>query len=644
MLAAAMLSMLAGCGGNTFSVDNQPPPPPPDLSIALSTEPKSPLPLNETTTLAATVTNDSSNAGVDWLLTCPNTDCGHLSTLHTDSGATVTYTPPASFPGNSEKVSIVAFATADHTANQPSAIQITAFGANNLQAGNYVLQVQGSDFNFQPFQFAGVIHLDGNGGITTGQQTVNSLGVSQPTAIKGGSYFLGADGRGIITIVPDDPNIEPEFFSFVLLSRSHALIAIIQPSSSSIGVASGTMDFQAAPPTLSTGGYAFVVNGLDFASGVPTAVGGILNVDSTTNTIPGPGSVVDQNLAGVMTLNKKLTGTLSYPDPNPFGIVTLTLSVPLFTSTTDFEFTGYIVDDSHIRLIESDNGGLGSTAGQAIRQGAGVASLSGTYVFGVPGVDLSNLSPSTLTSVGVFTAQDNGDGTGTLSNGYTDTFLQAFADPNTGEPDGQISTAFDGTYTIASTGRVVLSLKHFSPPPKPAFQTRFFLYLTGDGNPALALTVGGPTNYQLVGAGIAYPQGSPLTFSGNYGFSFSQQNGGQENDGTGQMTVDSTAAFPILGVVDNALGSSQGLRGTLGSDPCSTVVEVPGCIAVNLESKDNDGNGTSAFLTPSLAARVYEIDQDRGFFVETDMLDPNNPGVVSFGYYARRCDVVAGCP
>jgi len=81
------------------------------------------------------------------------------------------------------------------------------------------------------------------------------------------------------------------------------------------------------------------------------------------------------------------------------------------------QFTGYIVDGSHIQLIETDAAAgaaspFGLTAGPAIGQGTatgtftGNASFTGTKVFGIPGVDLSNsnLAPSTLTSAGLFTA------------------------------------------------------------------------------------------------------------------------------------------------------------------------------------------------------------------------------------------------
>src|SRR6267142_101296 len=138
LLPVAMLAGLAACGSGA-PVQNQPPPPPSNLCVTLTdTCDKAPsfppVPVNGTLNLTATVNGDSSNggkgSGVDWSLTCSSTNCGTLSAKHTGSGAPVTYTPPVSFPGNSETVSIVAFATADHAANALASITITAFGSS----------------------------------------------------------------------------------------------------------------------------------------------------------------------------------------------------------------------------------------------------------------------------------------------------------------------------------------------------------------------------------------------------------------------------------------------------------------------------------------------------------------------------------
>ena len=643
LLPAAMLAVLAACGGGSAAnIQNPPPPPSSTVSIAFQPAPAASISINATQAITAVVSNDPSNAGVDWSLTCQNTgNCGSLSALHTNSGQPVTYTPPATLSANNQSVSIVAFATANHNQNVVAPITITAFGSN-LQ-GSYVFQGQGVGADSGPYEFAGVIVLNGNGGITSGEQTVNFFDqnpainavVSRSDAITGGSYFLGADGRGTITLNTNDQDVGQngvETFSFVFLSTAHILIAETDPGESG----TGTMDWQTST-TAPSGGYAFVVSGTDVASASPTAFGGIFNVDSS-NSISGAGSVADQNLAGTLTVNQALSGTLSPPDA--LGAVTLNLTVPGFQSATTFQFVGYIVDATHIKLIESDNSsgaGSGSTGGIAIGQGTstgtfeGVSSFSGTYVFGVLGVDLTGFTPNTLTSAGLFTA----DGSGDVANGFTDTLLQQSGAQGTA--GSQISAAFSGSYEVfpGGTGRVRTAFNHFVPHSTPNIAPLFFFYLTGNGNPALVLDGGDISlNYPSLGIGIAYPQApAPHTFGGNYGFSFTQQNG-SENDATGQMT-----AIPTGGTLSGIVDSNSAFTATFDSP-------ISGTFAAPLSNGLSVGtlSGTPFDFSP-FAVDYYVVSPTQGFFVETDVVNPNDPsGVVSFGYYAARTPVCAGCP
>lgn len=638
-----MIAGFAGCGGgSTANVQNPPAPPPAStVAIAFQPAPAASIAINATSPLTAVVSNDPSNAGVDWSLTCQNPgNCGGLSALHTASGQATIFTPPASFSGNSQTVNIVAFATANRSQNVVAAITITAFGVNFK--GSYVLEAQGIDSSSGPYEFGGVIILDGNGGITSGEQTVNFFDqnpdvnalVSRADPITGGSYFIGPDGRGTITINTNDQDVGQngvETFSFVYLSASQALIAEMDFTESS----TGTMDLQtsAAEPS---GGYAFVVSGTDIATASPTAFGGILNIDSP-GSISGIGSVTDQNLAGTLTIKQALSGTVSNPDP--FGAVTLSLSVPGFPTATTFQFTGYIVDATHIKLIESDNSsgaGSASTGGVAIGQGSATGTFAdntvftGTYVFGMAGVDLSGFTPSTLTSAGLFTP----DGSGNLVNGFTDMFLQQSGIQ--GNAGVQISAAFSGKYSVdKGTGRVNVFPRNLSPRPNPPLDQELFFYLTGNGNPALVMDGSDSTfNYPSLGAGIAYLQSTaPLAFNGKYGISFTQQNGG-ENDGTGQMTANSTS-----GTASGAADTNFGFNPTFDNPISGTFAPPPadGRFAGTL-------TGQSFEFSP-FALEYYAIDAGHGFFVETDLVDPNNPtGVVTFGYYSAATPVCAGCP
>jgi hypothetical protein len=56
-------------------------------------------------------------------------------------------------------------------------------------------------------------------------------------------------------------------------------------------------------------------------------------------------------------------------------------------------------------------------------------------------------------------------------------------------------------------------------------------------------------------------------------------------------------------------------------------------------------NAGQVFDFSPFAVDFYVIDHGHGFFVETDLLNPNAPsGVVSFGYYAARTPQCPACP
>ncbi len=623
LFAAVMAVVLTGCGGSTTNIQNPPAPPSSSVSIAFQPAPAKGISLNATTPLTAVVTADPSDAGVDWALLCQSgSSCGKLSPLHTASGTAASYTPPATISGNSQTFTIEAFATADHTKNVVTAITVTGF-AGTLK-GTYVFAAQGTDANGS-FQLAGAITLDGNGGITSGEQTRSDYLLTVSDPITGGSYYIGPDGRGTLTLNTADVNIGQlgvENLTLVVLSSSRALIAtadnpILQPS---FETSSGTLDLQtstAAP----TAGYAFSVNGTDiFLS--PMAMGGILNIDSP-NAISGAGSVIDQNDGGSLASAATLSGTLTAPDS--FGSFKVNL-VASFTPTP-IRFTGYIVDGLHVKLIESDDNvsgaGFGSTAGVAIGQGANTGtftsnpSFAGNYVFGILGQDFSGL-PTSLASVGQFNADANGNLTG-----YNDEELNGLGI--------DISDSFTGTYLIdaTGTGRVDSSLTYNSNGPGP----EFIFYLTGSGNPPLVLD--SDVNIGSIGAGLAYSQAAtPLAFDGKYGLYITQNSSGLENDITGQITVDGSAGT-ISGVIDSNLGFSPqpntDLEGTFGT--ISPTGRATGTL--------NNTFFPSPGSTPNtVAVAFYLADSNQGFFIETDS---SITGEMSFGYFDTRTPVCPNC-
>ncbi len=656
IVTAVLILLSAGCNsGSTANVTNPPPPPAQGITIAFQPTPPTTVLVGSTATFTAVVTNDSSNAGVDWSLTCQTEatnpgSCGALSALHTASGTAVTYTPPASLTGNSEVVNVAAFATADHTENVLSSLSVSAYG-NNL-SGTYVLAAQGMTGG-EPFQLAGVVSLDGNGNVTSGQLTVDmpGQGVSSETdnVTSGSTYFLGPNGEGNLSLNISDTSISPLVFSLAYLSSAHLLIGTTANSNDvDLLLASGTMDQQASDLTPLSAGYAFVLGGTDIAGNGPVGYGGILNVDGA-NSISGTGSTLDQNLYNVqptLTVGQQVTGTIISGSSGSFSLALTFPQGTLPNGVTAMALEGYFVDQNHIKLIESDQGGSGSVAGVALAQGTSTgtftdASFSGTYVFGTVGFDMSggsNYAPATLTAAAVLMP----DGSGHFTSGFTDTVFEFLSNPSPQLQGGptQISTSFTGVYAVTPNGRIASTVGG-APNPNNLFRPVIVYYLGGDGTALVLMNTDANNNYPMVATGGAYPQAATPTFTGSYGLDLVQQLGSEgatnpdEYIGNGLMTVapPSITGTAYTGDVTGT-NNPSGFAATISTTACSSVVT--GCFS---------GSFTSGFQgeninTPGIifGADFYLIDSTQGFIVENDLLQQSSPQL-SFGYYTVSTSV-----
>lgn len=649
-IAAISALMVACSGGSTLNVQNPPASSNSQaLTIAFKPAPPTSIVINGTATATAVVQNDVNKAGVDWTISCAQTlECGSLSSPHTDSGKAVTYSAPLSIHGNAEAVTITAFATADHTANAQSRITVTAFGS--VLSGTYVIGTSGSDQSlFLPYHRAGVLTLDGNGGVVAGERTVNfsdpNTGVftSVTDPITGGNYFVGRDGRGSLTINTHNTNVGQngvETFSLVVLSASRVLLnkfddQNLQGTSNETSV--GTLDLQSTPPAPSAG-YAFVTNGAD-TSGNPTALGGVFNIDSPS-AISGSGSAFDlvsPNLygPGVFTPSSVVSGNVSPPDT--FGA----FQVSLATDFGNVRFNAYPIDGSHAKLIESD-GTVGMTMGDAYNQGASTgtyhkkADFTGTYAFGIFGRDLTS-STASLSTAGLFSTTGNGTLTTgfidetQLGNGvqFSDTFNAVYAVGLGTVPAGIPDAAGIGRYFIPPSTLTGFPNFTFSNPANGSGPAWVF-YMTTTGGPVLMLdaeiepTLTSGLFGGGAGTGIAYPLVAGSSFSGSYGTIFTQ-NLGFESDVVGEITAsDNNITSGLLN-----LGIQQ------PDDTSLTGSFVTGSIANRLHGTMLDDN-----FGP-LDMALYPIDPSQGFFIERDL---SIGGGLTFGYYAARTPVCQGCP
>lgn len=621
------LAFLLACGGtNNLTLQNPAAPASTPVTIAFQPAPVASITLAGTATLTAVVDNDPNHLGVDWSLLCSvNANCGTISSQHTASGSPVTYTPPPVISGNEQTFTIEAFATADNTKNVVANLAVNGFAG--VLKGTYVFATKGIDGN-GPFQLAGIVVLDGNGAVTGGEQTHSDPLRSVSDAITGGTYFVGPDSRGSLSLTTADANIGQqgiENLSLVVLSNSEALLATIDNPNlpPSFETSSGSLELQtskAAP----VAGYAFAVSGVN-AAALPMAVGGILNVHSP-GVISASGSVADEYDASTLTVNSNATVSGTVTQPDSMGSVKFNLTASF--SSTPIQFTGYILNAQHIKLIETDSTGsgigFGSTSGIAIGQGAATGTFlansvfAGTYVLGILGSDFSGY-PTSMALTGEVTA----DVLGNLSSGFADEFVE-------GTP-AFISDSLTGTYTLdpSGNGRVDSQISFTKHQPAP----ELIFYLTGNGNPPVVLSL--DTTLGTLGFGMANPQTtSAIAFNGKYGLSFTQGVSALENDSTAQISVNASAGT-LSGIVDSNLAFNgqldTPLTGTFTSET------IPGRFSGTLS---NTLFPSPESVSGTLSMDFWLIDSTQGYFIETDSL---KSAQLTFGYLAARTPVCPTC-
>src|ERR1700693_514728 len=145
------------------------------------------------------------------------------------------------------------------TITNPVAPPSGAFSASTLN-GTYVFSVSGVDGNRFPLAIVGTLTANGSGGITGGKVDINdgelTTGSAPNLSVTSGSYNVGVDGRGRITLAIASSPIPSLMLDFVLSSNSHGLVIELDSN----GSGNGTLDLQAAGAT-PTGTYAFSLSG-----------------------------------------------------------------------------------------------------------------------------------------------------------------------------------------------------------------------------------------------------------------------------------------------------------------------------------------------------------------------------------------------
>jgi predicted dienelactone hydrolase len=153
MLVAAALT---GCGGDGGSAGG------PQIGVTVSAADLGTIQPGAAVQVAATVYNDSATAAVTWTVSCATAPCGTVSPTTTASGATTTYTAPATRPPADLAVSITATSVSNTAASASSRVTVAGGMAIAIAPGANTTVPGGASKQFT----ATVVNDPAKGGVT----------------------------------------------------------------------------------------------------------------------------------------------------------------------------------------------------------------------------------------------------------------------------------------------------------------------------------------------------------------------------------------------------------------------------------------------------------------------------------------------
>lgn len=635
ILSVALVVLMIGCGGgNGGSHIN------PSTSISVVVFPgTTTAPINGNVVFTATVYN-ATNTAVNWAATGGGTFAGNILTApampgpititatsqaDTTKSATVTVTVTAAQPVSVSPSAVavpaggvqqftasaggqavtwslptpppgVSFGSIDQSGNYIapqvpppggtvtiSASSATGAGTANVTIlfsdasllGQYAFSYSGEDAaGF--LAVAGSITFDGLGNVTPGGvEDVNSGNAVMTNPITGGTYDVGPDGRTTVSLTTSVATVT---FQVTIISPQHALLVRFD----TVATGSGTVDLQnKAELSISaiSNFYSFAVSGIN-SGGFPEAIAGNFFADGNGN-FPINNAIQDVNNGGSVTqADTSLQGQIVTFDSNTGrGLLQ-------FTSTTKgtLSFAFYIVDHTHIKLVETDTAPILAGDAFSAPNSITLASLTGNNAFTLGG----SVTKGAYAAGGIFTSS----GTGTITGGVQDVNLA-------GRVFAQTIATSGSTYTItpANSNRILLNVSN---------GTSTFTYGVYINSNGTAEMIELDANV-VVASGVAFAQSSTTAPQGNYALNLTGAVGQGEEDVNG--AIASSGAAALTGYLDaNVTGSLFPNVPLSGST--ITVPTTRGRGTVTLQ--------TAAPSPTSFALAYYVVDNQTYLLVEID--------------------------
>jgi hypothetical protein len=546
--ALTVVLLSSGCGGSSSQLRSQPQ----SIAVVLSAVAASVVP-GGTTTVSATVSNDTMNAGVVWSC-APANACGLFSPSSTASAVAATYTAPAVVPAGG-RVTVTAESITDPTKSASSAVMITDPASEVRFDVSPPLTIHPS----QTVSVSASVSHD-TAGVTWSCSPAETCGTFSPAS---------TDNDVVTSYVA--PSSAASGASVTIIATS---VTDINKSASASTLVSGT----ASDATLG-GQYAFFLTSPTGNRGTASLLGSInLSGDGTV-----AGGVADIISPGVLDLQDQILPTSANPQPNTssYSVDSTghgTMNVRT-ASGQQLAFSFAVTSPAHALLTEIDgNPGSGTMDLQQHPTGGFTASqVQGGFSFTMTGTAKANAATK-VSYGGVFTA----DGVGSLSGGTLDINTAAI----------MTTSPFSGSFSAPdSNGRGTLQLGG----------GRSFTYYVISSK---ALRLFEADNLNLMG-GSAYAQGgSFIFFAGNYFYQSSGWNSPGRTTTAGEFLVAEYDNDISGGISDSSASGSPAIP--------KSAVQVSG--SYNSDFPDSTGSLTFEDAGGRSTFNLYVVDRSVDIF------------------------------
>jgi len=366
-------------------------------------------------------------------------------TIASDGRGTLTFndnrsTTPAVFNFilvNGTQLQIIGFDGTGTSSGQAN-LQIPSTFTSAALSGPYLFKFSGLH-GANSFSQIGRFTADGVSAITGGQIDVNDAGVPSSASITSGSYAVGANGRGTLTLVTSSATLH---FSLYVVSRGSAKLVGTDTVQQVAGFTAQQSPNATFDSTSLNGNFAFLQTGTGLGGTLATA--GSFAADGGGHVTSG---VLDENANGTPAANVVLTAGSYTVSSTGRGTMTFsTAATATRPAAPTYTFVFYLGGSSTSgSAVFQETDSAISSDGIFTQQQSGaftLASLNGNFAIAASGAAGSASE--------VFAGELKADGAGAIPSGIIDVNTAGTLSP---------AQALTGTYTApAANGRATIIL------------------------------------------------------------------------------------------------------------------------------------------------------------------------------------------